>query len=256
MSLLPAAGATVPRVTDATPFGLIGAPAALIQAEHGTDLKLIASFYKARLTGELVARPGISSAAQLRGKRVGVRVIGAGIWIDTVVALRQLQIEPAAVQFVAVGGPPEILKALEEGSIDAALVPKKPAEALRAKRYVVLIDRYPTDLYTYEASLVVSTSYITSHPDLVKGVLHSLVEAVTLMHQPENRSITIQALAAALKLSDEQAAQHYDEPKNVPEYPTPSLETLKAMQAIMAYHDRNVLKVNIQNLVDEQFLRR
>ncbi len=59
VSLVPAAGATVPRVTDATPFGLIGAPAALIQAEHGTDLKLIASFYKARLTGELVARPGI-----------------------------------------------------------------------------------------------------------------------------------------------------------------------------------------------------
>ena len=51
VSLVPAIGATVPRVNDAVPLGLIGAPAALMQAVHGTDLKLIASFYRARSTG-------------------------------------------------------------------------------------------------------------------------------------------------------------------------------------------------------------
>ena len=35
----------------------------------------------------------------------------------------------------------------------------------------------------------------------------------------------------------------------------PSLETLTAMQKVMSYHNPNVLKVNIENLVDEQFLR-
>jgi ABC-type nitrate/sulfonate/bicarbonate transport system substrate-binding protein len=252
---VPAAGATVPRVSDAVPLGLIGAPAALIQAEHGTDLKLIASFYRAHLSGKLVAR-GISSVAGLRGRRIGVRVIGAGIWIDTVVALRQLQIEPTAVEFVAVGGPPQILKALEDGSIDAALLPDKPAEVLRAKGYAILIDKYPPNLSTYEASLVAASSIISSQPDLVYGVLESLVDATKLMHRPENRELVIQALAAALKLPHDQAEQHYGELKNVPEYPKPSLETLKAMQTVMAYHNPDILKVRLENLVDEQFLHR
>lgn len=255
VNFVPAVGATVPRVSDAVPFGLIGAPAALIQAQQGTDLKLIGSFYRAHLSGKLVAR-GISSAAGLKGRRIGVRVIGAGIWIDTVVALRQLQIEPTAVEFVAVGGPPQILKALEDGSIDAALLPDKPAEALRAKGYAILIDKYPPDLATYESSLVATSSTISSQPDLVYGVLDSLVEATKFMHQPENRDVAIQALAIALKLPYDQAEQHYGELKSVPEYPMPSLETLKAMQSVMAYHNPDILKVRLENLVDEQFLHR
>ncbi len=255
VSLVPASDATVPRVSDAIPFGLIGAPAALSQAAHGTHLKLIASFYRARLVSRLVARPGISSAAELRGKRVGVRVIGAGIWIDTVVALRQLQMEPTAVEFISVGGPADILKALEGGSIDAALLPEKPAIALKAKGYSVLIDKYPPDLYTYEASLVAASSYVASNADLVNGMLDSLVEAVKFMHRPENRSAAIHALAVALKLPDDNAEQRYDELKDIPEYPKPSLETLKAMQTIMSYQDHAVLNVKIENLVDEQFLR-
>jgi len=256
VSLIPAVGATVPRVSDAVPFGLIGAPAALIQAAHGTDLKVIASFYKASLTRKLVARPGIASAAELRGKRIGVRVIGAGIWIDTVVALNQLQIEPTAVEFIAVGRPNEILRALGEGSIDAALLSEKPAAALKAKGYAVLIDNYPPGLYTYESSLVATSSQITSSPDLVSDMLDSLLEAVRFMHRPENRNAAIQGLAVALKLPDEEAEQHYDELKDVPEYPKPSLETLKGMQTIMSYHDPDVLKVKVENLVDEQFLHR
>ncbi len=200
--LIPASGATVPRVSDAIPFGLIGAPAALKQVAHGTNLKLVASFYRARLTSKLVARPGISSVSELRGRRVGVRVIGAGIWIDTVVALRQLQIEPAAVEFIPVGGPAEILKALEEGSVDAALLSEKPAVALKAKGYTVLIDKYPSDLYTYEASLVAASSYVASNVDLVNRMLASLIEAVKFMHRPENRSADIHALATALKITD------------------------------------------------------
>jgi ABC-type nitrate/sulfonate/bicarbonate transport system substrate-binding protein len=255
VKLVPASGATVPRVSDAIPFGLIGAPAALKQVAHGTNLKLIASFYRARLVSKLVARPGISSASELRGKRVGVRVIGAGIWIDTVVALRQLQMEPTAVEFVSVGGPADILEAFEKGSIDAALLPENAAIALKAKGYAVLNDTYPPDLYTYEVSLVAASSYITSNADLVNGMLDSLVDAVKFLHRPENRSAAIRALADALHLSDDEAVQHYDELKDISEYPKPSLETLEAMQKIMAYDDPDVLKVKIDNLVDYQFLR-
>jgi ABC-type nitrate/sulfonate/bicarbonate transport system substrate-binding protein len=254
MDLVPAAGASVPRVSEAVPFGLVGAPSALIQAAHGTDLKLIASFSRARLTGKLVARPGIATADELRGRRVGVRVIGAGIWVETVVALRQLQLDPKAVEFIAVGGPPEILKSLEAGNIDAALLPERLSESLKAKGYTVLLDQYPPDLYTYEAGLIVTSKYLSSHADVVRGTLDAMIEAVRFMHQPDNKDATVQALGLALKLPNDQAEQHYNELKDVPEIPQPSIETLKTMQTLMSYHDPAVLDVKIEDLVETRFL--
>src|SRR5262245_21481387 len=75
----PARGATVPRVNRDVPVGLIGEPAAILQAAEGIDLRIIASLSSAVLSGHLVARPGIKCADDLRGKRVGVRVVGAGV---------------------------------------------------------------------------------------------------------------------------------------------------------------------------------
>jgi NitT/TauT family transport system substrate-binding protein len=255
VSLVPAAGASVSRMSDAIPFVLGGAPAALIQAAHGTDLRLIASFYRARPTGKLVARPGITTAAELRGRRVGVRVIGAGIWIATVFALRQLQLDPKAVEIIAVGGPPEILQALEAGTIHAALLPERQSEALKAKGYI-LLDQYPSpNQYLFEGGLIVTSAYRYAHPEVVTGILDAMVEAVRFIHQPNNKGAAVQALGLALKLPNEQAEQHYNELREIPEAPYPSIETLKTMQTLMSYHDPAVLNVNIENLVDEEFLR-
>ncbi len=103
--------------------------------------------------------------------------------------------------------PADILKALEDGSIDAALVSEKSA-----------------------------------------------VAAVKFIHRPENRSAAIHALATALKTTDGEAEQHYGELRGIPEYPKPSLETLKAMQMIMSYNELDVLKVKIKDILDDKFL--
>jgi hypothetical protein len=120
-----ASGPIVPRVTKDVPIGLIGEPAAILQAAEGSDLRIVASFSRTRLSGHLVGRPDIQSASELRGRRFGVRVLGVGIWISTVLALEQLGLSPSRdeITLVPVGSPVEILRALEEGAIDAALLP-------------------------------------------------------------------------------------------------------------------------------------
>ena len=80
---VPIKGATVPRLTADMPLGMIGEPAALLQAAEGADLRLVASFSDIKLSGHLVAQPGIKAPGDLRGKRLGARVIGAGLWIST-----------------------------------------------------------------------------------------------------------------------------------------------------------------------------
>ncbi len=83
--------ATPARVTAENPIGLFGAPAALLQATQGADVKILATLATARVSGHLIAKPEIKTPQDLRGKRFGVGYqIGAGLWINTVLALQHL----------------------------------------------------------------------------------------------------------------------------------------------------------------------
>lgn len=103
-------GATVPRLTADMPLGMIGEPAALLQATEGADLRLVASFSDIKLSGQLVARLGINTPDDLRGKRMGARVIGAGLWISTILALERLGLDPRRdqINILPVGNPVQI----------------------------------------------------------------------------------------------------------------------------------------------------
>jgi ABC-type taurine transport system substrate-binding protein len=98
-------------------------------------VRLVASFSDIRLSGHLVARPGINAPIDLRGKRLGARVIGAGLWISTILALERLGLDPRRdhIAILPVGNPVEIFHALEQRNIDAALVSPAQSRELQAK---------------------------------------------------------------------------------------------------------------------------
>jgi ABC-type nitrate/sulfonate/bicarbonate transport system substrate-binding protein len=83
-------GTEVPALSEAIPMAHIGAPAALMRASRGDDVKIIASFDSGRCSGCLVVRPEIVSPQHLRGQRLGARVRGAAMWIQTFLALRAM----------------------------------------------------------------------------------------------------------------------------------------------------------------------
>ena len=74
--------------------GYSGASTALGAAAGGADLKILASFTN-KITYDLVARPGIKTPADLRGKRVGVQAIGGTVWMGAMLGLEQLGLEPS-----------------------------------------------------------------------------------------------------------------------------------------------------------------
>jgi ABC-type nitrate/sulfonate/bicarbonate transport system substrate-binding protein len=80
-------GAAVPRLTGETPIGLIGEPAALLQAAEGAELRIIASLSSIKLSGHLVARHEINPPADSLGRTVGVWVLAAGIFLPNILAL-------------------------------------------------------------------------------------------------------------------------------------------------------------------------
>ena len=107
-----------------------------------------------KLSGHLVARPGIRTPEDLRGKRLGARVIGAGLWISTILALEQLALDPQRdeITILPVGNPVQVFRALEQGEIDGALVSAAQSRELQAKGFAALLKEYPPDISSFEAA--------------------------------------------------------------------------------------------------------
>jgi ABC-type nitrate/sulfonate/bicarbonate transport system substrate-binding protein len=251
-----ASGPIVPRVTKDVPVGLIGEPAAILQAAEGSDLRIVASFSRTRLSGHLVGRPDIQSASELRGRRIGVRVLGAGIWISTVLALEQLGLSPSRdeITLAPVGSPVEILRALEEGAIDAALLPAAQSRRLKTLGYHVLLDDYPEDITAYGGGLVVAAAYLESHPELVEKVITALVEALAFCLAEKNSRSVMEAFRTSLGIADEETVRA--NLRELKPKPYPSRLDLADMRKVMSLHDARVLNVDIDQLVDDRLVQK
>jgi ABC-type nitrate/sulfonate/bicarbonate transport system substrate-binding protein len=249
-------GAMVPRLTADMPLGMIGEPAALLQAAEGADLRLVASFSDIKLSGHLVARPGIKTPAELRGKRLGARVIGAGLWISTILALEKLALDPRRDQItiLPIGNPMEIFRALERGEIDGALVSAAQSRELQAKGFTALLKDYPPNISSFGGGLVVSSGFLSNNRDIVANVVHALLEALALCLGGQNKAKVMQAFNAALSITDEATAA--SSLAELRRKPYPSLAPLAKMQKVISIHDPRVLNVSVADLIDDQLVRK
>ena len=250
-----ASGPIVPRVTKDVPVGLIGEPAAIIQAAEGSDLRIVASFSKTNVTGHLVGRPDIHGASDLRGRRVGVRVLGAGIWISTVMVLEHLGLSPSRdrISLVPVGSPVEIRRALEEGAIDAALLPAAQSRKLKALGYQVLLDDYPGDATAYGGGLAVDAAFLKSRPELVEKVIIALTGAFAFCLEETNFRSVEESFNTSLGIADEETVRA--NLRELKPKPYPTRADLAHMRKVMSLHDARVLNVDIDHLVDDRILQ-
>jgi ABC-type nitrate/sulfonate/bicarbonate transport system substrate-binding protein len=252
---IPARGATVRRLSSELPMGLIGEPAAIIQTAEGNDLRIVASLSIATLSGHLVARPEIKNVEDLRGKRLGVRVLGAGLWISTIIALEQLGLNPQrdGITTVSIGGPAEIVRALEDGVVDGALVSAERSRELQRKGYSVLLQDYPAGISTFGSALTATAGYLLEHPDVARKVTAALVEALAFSFAERNKSAVMQAFKTSLNITDpDTAASNLAELRRKP---YASLTALQGMQRVMAMHDPRLAKVDVKSLIDDRFVR-
>jgi NitT/TauT family transport system substrate-binding protein len=160
-------------------FSGAGAASVVAARLKGGDVTLLACPVDADAV-YLIARPGIKSAAELKGKTAAVTRLGSTTHFYLRSALRYAGLDPQKdVKVLQLGL--DFSGALEAGQIDTAALPFNLALPYLQKGWPVLLDLTKTD-FVYPASCVVSSrAFIKDSPKVVDRFLRAYVESINLI---------------------------------------------------------------------------
>lgn len=174
----------------------------------GGKIAIIGTFAN-RLTAVMVTPKTIKSAADLRGKNVGIQDVGAFREVMTRMVLQNTKMTPKDVNYVPVLGPGYV-PALVAGKLQSAVLQTELAVDLtqRDTKFHILVDLYEVEPNYYFGSYVVSKDWLEQNPELAVRYLTALIQAHRFMYQ--NKAETVKIGTKVTGLKSEVINQTYD----------------------------------------------
>ena len=235
-----------------------GGTAALGAAAGGLDLKVIGTF-TSRIPFDLVVKPTIKSAQDLRGKRLGVQVIGGTIWMGAMLGLEHLGLDPRrdAVQIVAAGDQTMLIQALEKGTVDATVVDSAFSNGLKQRGFPILVELSKTNIPFVSNGIIARASYLQQQGDTARNTLKAWLEGVAYALSPKMKSSVMETIARRLKIADPALAMrgYEDLLQATDRKPFPSLEGLRNVQRLMKLQNPAVAGLKPENLIDGKLMK-
>ena len=140
----------------------------------------------------IVARPGIGSLAELRGKKVGTSSLTEGTAIYTQIMLAAAGLHyPGDYEFALAGIHTKRWEALQAGKIDCAPQPAPWNFLAQDKGYNLLGEvsaAIPEVVFT---AVIGKASWLAANRDLVTRFLKALIEAHSVTNEAANHRITL-----------------------------------------------------------------
>ena len=250
-------------VSGDTQIAYGGAPTALAAAVGGRDMKIIASL-SSRENLDLVARPGINSAKDLRGKRFGIQSLGGGVWKTATVWLEHFGMEERRdnIQMIVIGDVTILSQSLESGLIDATVVPGYLSRRLAEKGFVVLGRCDQTRLTSVGMTVLVEKPYLQQNAETLQNVMKALTEAMVFIASPKNKPGVLQTIMKQFKMTETAAAEGAYEDVvtlvRMEEYRKPyvSIEAMRTLQRLLKTQNPKIGQINLETLVDASVVKR
>ncbi|HVY45969.1 MAG TPA: ABC transporter substrate-binding protein [Minicystis sp.] len=176
-----------------------------VAAMKGDDVRLLATVAHSEYADWIVARVGVATAADLRGKTVGVpRHAGARFVLDAVLRHVGLREDDVTLRFASF---PELRHALAAGKIDALVVQqplRRSVQALFGPGFSTITDHGG---YRVDVNAVTTATTNAGRGDVVKAFLRALDEGVAAAaHDPAPYAKTIEAELGKIDPADDPIA--------------------------------------------------
>jgi len=205
--------------------GLLMTPSRL----QGADVTMIAGFLN-YLVSRLVVRAEIKTAADLKGKRLGVTRFGTASDFGTRLIVSKLGLNPNTdVIILQIGDTPTRVAALMAKTVDGALFDPPDHKRAVENGGRVMMNLEESKLPYQHAGLMTTRKFIATRPDIVRRVVKSIVEgAAVVRRDPET---TKRALSIRMRIKDaKELAESYQQLRGFTQAkPYPSLEGFKAI---------------------------
>src|SRR5918993_3476448 len=159
-----------------------------------------------RIPRELVARKGIESLEDLRGKTFGVQSIGGGFWLATMAVLNGLEIDPERYQLNmrVIGDTGTVTQALTTGNIDAAVVPYSFADMAKRAGARSLADAGTVKLVYQGTAMCARKDSTAITSETMIGLTKGIVEALVYIQDGANKRDVSEILKKHLRLTREE----------------------------------------------------
>jgi NitT/TauT family transport system substrate-binding protein len=240
--------------TGSTSGAILGAMAG------GLDLVFIAGLVN-KLTGTIVTAPDIKTAADLKGKTIGVTSIGGGNWVFTMLALEHWKLDPKrdSINIRVIGNDAVRVQAITSGIIDATqLSTYSYGATLKRQGYRILAELPDLGIPYQGTTVFARRSFVNQYPEVVEKVLTAIVEAIAFIQEPANKAAVMRSLAKGLRLSKpEDTAEGYEVIKSLYErkiYPTP--EGVRNTIRLLGTSNEKIRGLRAEDLIDDRIVRR
>lgn len=211
-----------------------------------------------RIARELIVRKEIESPAALREKIVGVQSIGGGFWLQTMIVLDRLGVDPDknGLKLRIIGDEPTILQALLAANIDAAVITYASAAVAKRAGLRSLVNTTDLRVPYQGATLCTRSDRITNSPDLIMRLVKGVVEGVVFIQDPHNKRDVMEVLKKHLRLSTAQDAEtSYNSLRLVSSLDlAPDPEAWKNIQKFVSWVTPKVSQLDIQQIINGSFV--
>jgi NitT/TauT family transport system substrate-binding protein len=235
-----------------------GAPAALVSlVASGEKISMFVGLSNTS-PFTLVTQPGIKSAAELKGKRLGTARFGGSSHISALIALEHLGLNAKRDNIIILqtGLDPERMAALEAKALDSAMLQTLAAKAMLGKGYTSLLNMNQAKIPYQNTVLASKLDY--AHGKIAESFTRALIEGYGYVFKKENKQAVKEVIARNLRLAKpEQAEEFYLEAlEEMDRKPYPTLEGTRTVLKYVAEQNPKVASVKAEDLVDPSLLKR
>jgi NitT/TauT family transport system substrate-binding protein len=234
---------------------LSGAPGVAANLE-GADIVYFASLLD-RLNYQLIARPDIKTAEQLKGKKFAVSRYGSSADFGMRAMLKRVGIDPIKeATILQIGDEPSRIAAIKSGNVDGTVVNAPFGIEAERLKLSVIADSVKMDIPFFNTGLLGSKRFLDRQDAKVMNFLRAYLEAIKVAKT--ERDYAIKAFAQFTRVQNLKAVQEgYDYFNNqLPAVPYPSVEAMQAVVAQIAETNPKARGVDAKNYVTDRYLKR
>ena len=239
-------------------IGRTGGSAMLAAVAAGHDFKVVAAF-NTRNTYDLVVRPNIKRAEDLRGKTFGITSIGGTSWMGVILWLEHLGLDEKrdSIRFQVIGDQSVQVQCVETGLCDAIAVDGVYTKQAKNRGMSVLGEYTQLKSLLIGQSMVVPSAMLQQRPDVAEAYLKGEIEALVFALAPRNKPMVLKTLSKWLKVDASGAEDAYlDLVRGVDRKPFAVLEGLRNAQRLLKTRNPKVGEVKAEDVIDSRLMKK